>query len=72
LACSSADKTLTLGTTDSNGRLKTSLPYGNWTLNTKWNGNFVTPASGAVVATPDPVTPLGGNNVVTVENFQVN
>ena len=68
--CSSADKTLTLGTTNASGKLKTSLPYGNWTLNTKWNGNLVTPATGLVVATPDPVTPLGGNNVVTVETFR--
>jgi prepilin-type N-terminal cleavage/methylation domain-containing protein len=72
LLCSSADKTLTLGTTDATGKLKTSLPYGNWALNTKWNGNLITPGTGAVNALPDPVTPLGGNNVVTVETFQVN
>ena len=72
LLCGSADKTLTLGTTNAAGKLKTSLPYGNWTLNTNWNGNLVAPATGVVVAIPDPITPLGGNGVVTVETFQVN
>jgi prepilin-type N-terminal cleavage/methylation domain-containing protein len=70
LLCSSADKTLTLGTTDGAGNLKTSVPYGNWNLNTKWNANLVSPGTGAVVAITDPMTPAGTG--VNAETFQVN
>jgi type II secretory pathway pseudopilin PulG len=69
-ACSSADATLTLGTTNGAGKLKTSLPAGNWNLNTKWNFNLITPGPGAVNAVADPVTPLGAG--VTTELFVVN
>jgi prepilin-type N-terminal cleavage/methylation domain-containing protein len=69
-ACSSPDKTLTLGTTNAAGKLKTSLPYGNWTLNTNWNLNLVTPGPGVSAAIADPVTPLGAG--VTTETFVVN
>jgi prepilin-type N-terminal cleavage/methylation domain-containing protein len=70
LLCSSADKTLTLGTTDGAGNLKTSVPYGNWNLNTKWNANILAPGTGTFVATTDPMTPAGTG--VNAETFQVN
>jgi prepilin-type N-terminal cleavage/methylation domain-containing protein len=68
LACSAADKTLTLGTTDATGKLKTSLPYGNWTLNTTYK--LLPAGPGAINAITDPVTPVGSG--VSNETFQVN
>jgi len=68
LACSTPDKTLTLGTTDASGKLKTSLPFGNWTLNTTYR--LLPAGPGPVVANTDPITPLGSglNNELFVVN----
>lgn len=68
VACTTSDKTLTLGTTDSNGKLKASLPFGKWTLNTTYS--LLPAGPGPLVATPDPVTPNATG--VTTELFQVN
>jgi prepilin-type N-terminal cleavage/methylation domain-containing protein len=68
LACSTADKTLTLGTTDASGKLKTSLPFGSWTLNTTYK--LLPAGPGSVVANTDPITPLGSG--VNNELFVVN
>lgn len=67
-ACATSDQLLTLGTTLPDGTLQTSLPYGNWTLKTKYTLSPLGP--GPTNAIPDDLTPLGSG--VTNETFQVN
>ncbi len=70
-ACSTYDKSLTLGTTGIGvdaGKLKTSLPYGKWVLNTTYQ--IAPPGPGSASAAPDPVTPSAAG--VTAEDFVVN
>lgn len=53
------DSALTLGTTDATGRLQVSLPFGQWTLQTTYQGNAVT----------DSLAPVATG--VTTDTFQV-